>query len=35
MEIAQVVQDILTAGILAVIVLVILLAVAAWLPSWQ
>jgi len=35
MEIAQAVQGILTGGILAVVVLVILLAVAAWLPSWQ
>jgi len=33
MEIAQAVQGILTGGILAVVVLVILLAVAAWLPS--
>ena len=35
MEIAQAISGLLTAGVLAVVVLVILLAVAAWLPSWQ
>ena len=33
MEIAQAIQGILTGGILAVVILVILLAVATWLPS--